>query len=255
MNFEKAFFDSFKSEPTFLDMATPAINSLELKWDNSDIGPIDDCVVFYQKEKGNDLLYVWERVNSRFQMTPIRIMKYKDDIPFIVEEFKRIFNIATTGKHKALLKNEECIIARYVNDIPYDEYFETHSISFVSDSLKKDIQRLYVFRYLVCLNCNYENRIEIRQPTIYDVFPISCQEIKFSLSSDNNACRLPNNVVKDWFDNDHYKVVEIGKEMLKNFDITMLKFKMGDIIRKYNNGKYIHWVNTIYDRLCLIKNI
>jgi len=255
MNFDKGFFLSFNMEPNSVPMPTPNVKSLTLKWDNSDIGSIDDSIVFYRKEYNDDLLYVWERLNGKLQLTPIRILKYKDDIPFIVEEFKRIFNIPATGKHKALIKNEPCIITSYQNDIPYEEYFETHSIPFISDSLKRKIQELYIFRYLVCLNCNYENRIEIRQPTIYDVFPISCREIKFSLFSDDNACRLPNNVVKDWFDNDHYKVITIAKEMIEDFDITMLKFKMGDIIRKYNNGKYIHWVNTIYDRLCLVKNI
>jgi hypothetical protein len=255
MNFEKGFFDSFIMESNYLPIQSSCIKSLELKWDTSDIGSIDDSVVFYRREYNDDLLYVWEQLNGKLQLTPVRIMKYKDDIPFIVEDFKHIFKIPITGKHKALLKNRDCIITRYLNDIPYEEYFETHSISSISDSLKRDIQRLYIFRYLICLNCNYENRIEIRQSTIYDIFPIMCRDIKFSFLSDDNACRLPNNVVKDWFDNDHYKVILIAKEMIKDFDITILKFKMADIIRKYNNGKYIHWVNTIYDRLCLIKNI
>ncbi len=256
MNFEKGFFTSFEMEPLSLALIpTPSIKSIELKWDNSDIGKIDDSIVFYRKEYNNDLLIVWEWKNNKLELTPIRILKYKDDIPFIIEEFKRIFHIPITGKHKAMVKEQECIITSYINDIPYEIYFETHSIPYISDSLKKEIQKLYIFRYLVCLNCNYENRIEIRQPTIYDTYPISCREVKFSLSSDDNACRLPNNVVKDWFDNDHYKVIKIAKEMIAGFDITMLKFKMGDIIRKYDNGKYIHWVNTIYDRLCLVKNI
>jgi hypothetical protein len=255
MNFEPAFFTSFAMEPSSLPIYSPTIKGLELKWNNSEIGAIDESIVFYRKEYNDDLLYVWESQNSKLQLTPIRVLKYKDDIPFIIEEFKSIFNIPVTGKHKATLKEQECIITRYVNDVPYETYFETHSISSISDSLKKSIQCLYIFRYILCLNCNYENRIEIRQPTIYDVFPISCREVKFSLFSDDNACRLPNNVVRDWFDNDHYKVIEIAKEMIKDFDITMLKFKMGDIIRKYKNGKYIHWVNTIYDRLCLVKNI
>jgi hypothetical protein len=61
--------------------------------------------------------------------------------------------------------------------------------------------------------------------------------------------------VKDWFENDHYKAILLAKEMIDDFDITLLKFKMSDIIHKYEHGKYIGWINTIYDRLLTVKNI
>lgn len=253
MNFPESFFTTFRMEPDDT-IPPPSIKGLTLKWDNSDIGPIDDAIVFYSKKYEDDLLYVWECKKNKLKIVPIRILKFKDDIPLIVEELKKIFMIPTVGKHKASLKDELCIITKYENDIPYENFFETHSKKGLSPGFIKEMQRLYIFRFLVCLNCNYENRVEIRQSSS-GIYPISCREAKFALSSDNNACRLPNNLVRDWFNNDHYNAIMLAKEMIDDFDITLLKFKLGDIIHKYEHGKYIAWVNTIYDRLLTVKNI
>ena len=253
MNFCSSFFSEFPMETNETN-PSPSVKGLELKWDNSDIGPIDDSIVFYSKKYDEDLLYVWERKKTKVMLTPIRIIKFKDDIPFIVEEFKKLFLIPTVGKHKSKLKNQLCIITKYENDIPYDKFFETHTKKHLNPGFIKEMQRLYIFRFLTCLNCNYENRVEIRQSST-GTYPISCRESKFSFCSDNNACRIPNNLVKDWFENDHYKAILLAKEMIDDFDITLLKFKMSDIIHKYEHGKYIGWINTIYDRLLTVKNI
>jgi hypothetical protein len=231
-----------------------SVKGLELKWNNSDIDSIDDSIVFYSKKYDDDLLYVWQRKKNKVKLTPIRILKYKDDIPFIVEEFKKIFMLPTVGKHKATIKGQTCIVTKYENDIPYDKFFETHTKTHLSKGFIKEMQRLYIFRFLICLNCNYENRIEIRQP-VGDIYPISCREVKFSFCSDENACRLPNNLIKDWFNNDHYSAILLAKEMIEDFDIMLLKFKLCDIVHKYEHGKYIGWVNTIYDRLLTVKYI
>jgi hypothetical protein len=157
--------------------------------------------------------------------------------------------LPTVGKHKASLKDELCIITKYENDIPYENFFETHSKKSLSPGFIKEMQRLYVFRFLVCLNCNYENRIEIRTG-MGAHFPISCRENTYSLDPVDSASRIPKNVIKEWFENNDEMVIDVAKDMLSvASDITMFKFHISDNIRKYEKGKYISWVNSIYDRI------
>lgn len=254
MSFEAKFFTRFPMEPDVYPDPPSTINGLTLKWDNSDIGPIDDSVVFYKKMYDEDLLYLWEKKKNRLRLTPIRILKYKDDIPFIVEDFKKIFMIPTSGKHKAILRDNPCIITKYESDIPYENYFETHSKEGLSKGFIKEMQRLYVFKYLMCINCNFENRVEIRQCGT-DIYPVSCRESKFSFTTDSRACRFPQTIIKEWFNNDDYMPIMVAKEMIDEMDINTLRFRLSDIIHKYEHGKYIGWVNTIYNRLQMVKNI
>ena len=241
-------------EPDVYPEPPSNINGLVLKWDNSDIGPIDDSIVFYRKMYDEDLLYVWEKKRNKLVLSPIRVLKYKDDIPFIVEEFKKIFLISTSGKHKAMIRDNPCIITKYENDIPYENYFQTHSKEGLSKGFIKEMQRLYVFKYLMCINCNFENRVEIRQFG-QDIYPVSCREAKFSFTTDSGACRFPKTITKEWFEGNDYLPIMLAKEMIEGMDINTLRFRLSDIVHKYEHGKYISWVNTIYNRLLLVKNI
>lgn len=247
MNFPDIFFANIPKYHINIYSMLP-FEGLKLKWNGEHLGEIDRYTVAYRKNDYDDCIFVWELKSKKLILTEVRIMKYKDDIPIIADDLKALFQLPQVGKHRGTFKGQECIITRFLDDISYERYFYENKRETITSGLVQEIRRLYVFRYLICLNCNYENRIEIRTG-LGTHFPISCRENTYSLDPIDSASRIPKNVIKEWFDNDDEMVVAVAKEFLEGKDITMFKFKIGDTIRKYDHGKYISWVNSIYDRI------
>lgn len=253
MSFDNDFFEHLPEYHINLQKMPPP-DGLKLAWDGSHLGEIDKYIIAYKKFEFEDTVYLWSKISSNLKLIQVRIFKYKDDIPLIADDLKKIFLIPQVGKHRALFKSNECVITRILGDENYDKYFYQHSKDFLSPGFVKEMQRVFVFRYLMCLNCNFENCIEIRTGN-GSHYPISVKENTFSMFPDDPASRIPKTILKDWFDKDDEKVVEVAKEMLDGLDIMMLKFKISDIIMRYTNGRHIGWVNSIYDRLITLSNL
>jgi hypothetical protein len=246
----------FKFLPLYtedLKMTTP--NALDLSWDNSHLGIIDEYVIAYKKSHDEDCIYIWERMKKKSVLKQIRIMKFRDSIPLITDESKSLFQIRQIGMHRATFRDQECVITRFQNDVPYDVFESSTDIKTLYPGFRVEIQRLYVFRYLMCLNCNNDSKIEIRYDTAGLPFPVSCRETTFSMDPDVSVCRLPNTVMEKWFNNDMGRVFELAKEMIGDRDSISIKFKLQDIIRKYDNGKFIGWVNAIFEKVKMCKNM
>lgn len=253
MHFEKGFFNHLPEHHINFEKM-PAPDGVKLHWDGAHVGEIDKYVISYKKVEYDDTIYLWSKTSKKLELIQVRIFKYKDDVSLIADDIKKIFGIPQVGKHRALYKNNECIIVRFIGDESYEKYFYRYRREHLSPGFIKEMQRLFLFRYLICLNCNFENCVEIRTGN-GSHYPVSFKENTFSLFPDDPASRIPKNIVKEWFDNDDEKVLEIGKEMLDGIDIMMLKFKIADAMMKYTNGKHIGWVNAIYDRLITLSNL
>jgi hypothetical protein len=149
--------------------------------------------------------------------------------------------------HKAILKGEEYIISQATNDVLLEEYFSEIKRSAITPLFMIEMRKIFAFRWLVCLNCNFESKIEVRINHGL-IFPVSCYETTFSLDSGSSKCRIPNTIIKDWFDNDDEILEKTVKFLLEDKDPTLLKFEIQKIINKYSN-RHIAWVNAIYEKL------
>jgi hypothetical protein len=239
-------------EIDFLDLPLKmdAVKGPVLLWDSSDIGDIDLRAMDYQKKDTYNIVYIWSGNN----LIECRINKFKDYVPLIADDLKKLFIIPRIGKHKAIFKKSPCILTRYSNLKPLEEFLEENKGKTLPPSFRQEIKRLFAFRYLICLNCNFTNKIEVKV-TKTDCYPVSSIETTFSLNPDSEASRIPKNILKEWFEGSEEKLYETCKELIDNRDLTFLRFRIEEIVRKYDHGRHISWVNAIYDRLKTCKNI
>jgi hypothetical protein len=84
-------------------------------------------------------------------------------------------------------------------------------------------------------------------------YPISINEKNYCYNSDDDSCRIPNVVIKKWFDNSIEMVYETCHDLLSNNGFTSeyeLKIKVVDKLkenRKYN-GFVVYWVNSVIEK-------
>jgi hypothetical protein len=248
--FEPTFFENL----TFPSMPPPI--GLILKWDGTDIGDITEYVLSHKKIEYGNCIDIWTRVTKVKKsgeqtevnkLLPVKILKFKNEIPLISDEFKSLFKVPQTGMHKATFSGTECIIQRTIDDIPLDKYLEKTPKNKITPLFYSEIRKIFAFRWLMCLNCNYENKLDVRVDG-GSAFPISCKETTFSLDGDKNACRIPKNVLKEWFENKEEIFQDTVKELLNDRDPNYLKIEIVKIINKYSN-KYIGWANSIYNKV------
>lgn len=222
------------------------METIVCKWDGTHLGVIDKFI-----HKIDDTrLSIWTRnIKNQNKLVEIRITKYKDDIPLIADELKSLFNIIKVGMHRCIINNEEYIISKSQTDITLNEFFEHYGRSYITQNFINEMRRIFAFRWIICLTCNYESKIGVRIQDDF-IIPISLHENNFSLYVEENRSRIPRTILKDWFDNDEENLNNKIRELIDNRNVNELKFKIQDIIKKYS-GKYIFWTNSIFERLLM----
>jgi hypothetical protein len=227
------------------------MNAVKMPWDGSHIGDITASVVVQSKTGPDEYICLWEQMEKKPRMIEVKITRHRDDIPLIADEMKRVFDISKIGHCRATYRENEIIVSRYKNEVPLDKYLEGKDRKMLRPGFKLDMQQIFAFRFITCMNCNYENRIVVRSEGGID-FPIGCKETTYSMDTFDKACRMTNTIIKEWFDNDEENFYKACKDLIADKDINTIRFELSKIIRRFSGGRYIGWVNAIFDRLLMI---
>jgi hypothetical protein len=246
--FSEDFFDEIQLNNKLAENMT----ALNLTWDGSDIGAIDNHI--YQCQKFEDdhiltLLALSPKGMTKF--VHVKILKYKNEVPFIIDECKPLFGLPKTGKHKATLKDVKVTLVKFQGDISLKKYLK--DTNFKPDKMGlyflTEMRKLLAFRCLMCLNNNWENTIEVRTGTGIN-YPISCRENTFNYDPMSSATRIPKTLTKTWFNDDEFLADEITTNLIKDKDVSMLRFEIKKIIMKFDKD-LISWCNGIFDKILL----
>jgi hypothetical protein len=230
------------------------VNIVKFTWDGSDIGSIDDIIFDCAKVDDDHLLTLWSLTKkNQYKLIRAKILKYKNEVPIIIDECKPLFGLKKVGKHKASLNGTKIILVNYKGDVSLKRYFSQMMIKPEKAGIffKKEIQKLFIFRWVMCLNNNFENTIEVRTGEAIN-YPISCRENTFNYNPADDATRIPKNVIKNWFNNSDVLVDTCIHEFIKDKDVSMLRFEIQKIIQKFDKN-LICWNNGIFENLLIAK--
>lgn len=249
--FSEEFFEGIQLNDKILkDIDSMA--GLNLTWDGSDIGAIDNYI--YQCQKFEDdhiltLLTITSKGIAKF--IHAKILKYKNEIPFIIDECKPLFGLQKTGKHKATLKETKVTLVKFQGDISLKKYITDTNLKAEKMGLYflTEMRKLLAFRWLMCLNNNWENTIEVRTGAGIN-YPISCRENTFNYDAMSLATRIPKTLIKTWYNDDEFLADQTIGDLVKGKDVSMLRFEIQKIIMKFDKD-LVSWSNSIFDKILL----
>jgi hypothetical protein len=248
LNIDEKFFEQLEF---FLEY-NEEMDKIPIKftWDGTDIGPIDKSIYSCVKSEDDHILYIWTRnQKGEHKLIPVKILKYKNDIPIIIDECKPLFGIKKVGKHKATLKSFPVILIRYQGDISLKRYLSDTMMT--PDKTGKyfieEIRKVFAFRWLLCLNNNFENTIEVRTGAGIN-YPISCRENTFNYDSSSVSTRIPKTIIHTWFENKEELLDKTISSLVKDKDLSVLRFEIQKIIKKFDK-QLISWNNGIFEKL------
>jgi hypothetical protein len=190
----------------------------------------------------------------------IVISKY-DIFTLILDEIKEIFRIPYHCKFSInfIVSGLETpyLIYKVENEIPLSRIdFSSLSENPLGTNplFLTEIRRLFCFRYLMCLTCNNESRINviIKQPKrrilidtgLSSNIYIPICSLEHSYVSESNSkfvnkllkssdTKIDKTVIKKWFNDDEEIVYNTIKGLLEGINFTELKIQINDIIQKY----------------------
>jgi hypothetical protein len=229
---------------------------IKFTWDGSDIGPIDKSIYSCIKSEDDHILYIWTKnQKGEPKLIPVKILRYKNDIPIIIDECKPLFGIKKVGKHKAILKSVPIILIRYQGDISLKRYLIDTMLTpeKTGKYFIEEIRKVFAFRWLMCLNNNFENTIEVRTGVGIN-YPISCRENTFNYDSSSVSTRIPKTIIHTWFENKDELVDTTISILIKEKDLSVLRFEIQKIIKKFDKH-LISWNNSIFEKLLIASNI
>lgn len=225
-----------------------SIEPKKVSWDGTDIGSIDNSLSLNKKFEYEEQMSMWIDDDGMHKLWQVRIIKFKNDVPLILEEMKEYFGLERTGKHKGTYKGVECIIIDAEGDISLDLYLRNCiKNKKLPDTFIEKVRRIYVLRWVMCMTCNYETIIDIRTVG-YKMYPVCYQEQNCVLNTEINKAKIPEKVIRKWFDNDYVIFDNYKIDFLKGKTPEQIKFKLMDIIKKYD-PKLIPWTNNVYERV------
>lgn len=248
--FEEEFFSSLKSQKKY----TSTMLDLKLNWDGSDIGAIDENISHYRKWEDDHIITLWyTNAKGEKRLANAKILRYKNEVPIIIDECKPLFGLKKIGKHKATLMAHKVILVKFQGDISLKKYLNDMLWTPKKTSVyfKEEIRKVFAFRHIMCLNNNFSNTIEVRTGGGIN-YPISCRENTFNYESGDPATRIPKTVVKEWFNDSEDLVEEVLEKMVTGKDVSMLRIEIQKIIMKFDKH-LISWNNGIFEKLLFLQ--
>lgn len=217
----------------------------------------------------------------------VKFVKYKDNIPLISDKAKFLFYLPQLKFHKCSINGQQYLMTLSTKDITLNEYMKTKNVEDLLDVFIDEVRRIFVYRWLMCFTKNTEENILVRSFTFpkelnivpkYDlVFPMCFNEntydpfaeipkkaVKNSYNLEKS--RIPNTIIKKWFNNDLDLVEETKLQLIGNKTALDVKYFIERIIKNINSldesstvskvtapQTYESWTNVIYERMLTIR--
>jgi hypothetical protein len=159
--------------------------------------------IFEHKKNGDDTAKI--RIDAKEQSSQalrakdfvIRIIKH-DPFILILDSLKKFFGIPYTPKREVIMFGQKYIIMECDNE----ESIQNMDIKklYEDEKFVKQIQRLFAFKYLMCLTCNFENKIDVIDNKDGTYTPVSYKENNYTTDFNSKASRIPKTIIEKWFE-------------------------------------------------------
>lgn len=165
-------------------------------------------------------------------------------VPFLANELKTIFGLPDIKQNDTIISLDDYLELLQNYDKNIGNFFIT------------EMRRLLAYRHLMCLKSNYHNNFGVCMFNNFKVsrldYPVSLNEKNFCFNPDDNSCRVPKTMIKEWFENDYELFYSTMKDLLIDSGLdTDLKLKNVLItnIKKHckYDGQIVYWVNSIVE--------
>jgi hypothetical protein len=228
-----------------------------IKFNNTNFGDIDKFIAEKFINDNRDLYKL--RLKSENKNLYVNVFKYKNDFPLILDEIKKYFPVYKTNYAIVNIEGEKYLAYKSTNSIPLKEYLEHTNIE--RSTKKRDIQRIFIFNYIMCVNSNFENKIYVfpydENDILVDIRYCDCIMLKcvneksFKQDSSNEISKR---ILKEFFDGSIENFYKLAYEMVKGIDNDKLKWELEKIVSKYDDN-YVYWINAVYIKFQEIKNL
>jgi hypothetical protein len=220
------------------------------KWDGSEIKDLFSNETIIEEGKLDKNTY-WRIIRgNKEEYCLLRNATNNSTLSCLIDELKPIFKIEKNGTHwirykgkkyillKVNTKNRVVILDLSLDKFGYHEYLEP------------EVQKIFIFRELLGLSCNYEKNIVLRKVGKF-IKPISFYETNMIPAKEEKV--IPNKIIEKWFSNN--TLDEIVKRMFRiktNQDIINLthelRNKMEKIVERVDKN-HITTVSEIIQRI------
>ncbi len=190
------------------------------------------------------------------------VQKFTNELPLIIDKIKSYFYLINTRYNIGEIDNVKYLYYEYSNEIPFSQFKDENKENFFVIS---NMRRIIIFQYLMCikpLNCSIENNIFVRSNNPLITRPQECNFLLHFYTVNENdyfmdlnkGFEIPNTLINTWFDGDINIFNECISQSLKGIDANVLRNKLSDIVKFYNDD-YKYWINSVYNRVLNFKNI
>jgi hypothetical protein len=223
------------------------MNKIIFRFDNCNVGSIDKYIS--EKITENEK-YDIVKLNIQNEII-LNVYKCKNLFPLILNEVKTFFEIPKIYYNIVLIDSQKYLAYENLNNVSLLEYSETIDIK--NESLLFQLQRIFAFNFLMCINSNYENKIKVfpnnTNPFIVDMKNTKSVIFKSinekSFKYDILYHEIPKSILERWFEGSLENFRKVVKDMVNEIDPDSFRQETLKIVRKYDES-YVPWVNSIY---------
>jgi hypothetical protein len=224
-------------------------------WDGSDLGDITRATYLLYPVDTDMGALIWTKKADKRKLEQVRVHSYTDSIPLIVDELKQLFDLAKVGRHQAVIEGKRVILCKMSVEKGAMEYnlkdFSLHH-SDIPEYLRGQIQRNYIFRWLMHLTQNTDSSMIIREYPEPIFLCLSYRESSVCWNSKReHNTRIPSTAIETWFTG-REQVLDLLREMVADRTIGQLREQINLVINRVDRsaiGLTTYILNRIFERI------
>lgn len=219
------------------------------EWDGTDVTEIIKNAII-QEATYKKTIYWRVKWRDKVEVCIVRNIN-SGLLPCLIDEIKPIFSLKKIGTHWMKFDNKKFLLLRVERDEKGSIIYDLHLDDFkYHNSLKIEVQKIFVFRELLGMSKSYESSIILRISNRL-VIPISFYDPNMEPSNCKNV--IPNTVLDKWFKNtsiDEVLKKMLGIEKLDDIGVLLynLRIELEKIVKRCNPESVIY-IDEILTRI------
>jgi hypothetical protein len=225
---------------------------MDLKWDNTNLGSIDEYLSQPFNPKDKTINMYWK---NELNGTPILIFNYRCiELHLVLDKIKKLYGLQCVKYHIVSIKNYPYLISYDCNTTTLSKKYGHKIPEDINRAYVKEVRKALAFQWIIGMSTMKTTHILHRGLPGYDIIEIPVSYGENYIVRSIPSVGIPPHIISEWFDGKIELLYLIVDDIFDNIHQEDIKSDIRNIVINISD-KYSGIINSMYEQITFAKNI